>query len=66
MIFELQLSLNQVTKATFSVEQLLVGDKDFATTITSVSSLFPGNKRHFPRIAPWRDLPPLIIAEITL
>ena len=66
MIFELQLSLNQVTKATFSVEQLLVGDKDFATTITSVSSLFLGNWRHFPRIAPWRDLPPLIIAEITL
>ena len=36
MIFELQLSLNQVMMATFSVEQLHVGDKDFATTITSM------------------------------
>ena len=34
--FELQLSLNQVMMATFSVEQLHVGYKDFATTITSM------------------------------
>ena len=44
-------------KATFSVEQLHVGDKDFATTITSVSLPLSRKQASFSK-KPWRDLYP--------